>query len=198
MQPGIHPRSIAAVSGRLNFVSSERIGRLSVVFVIMGVSGSGKSTVGRMLARRMSLPFIDGDDLHPQSNIDKMKSSIPLTDGDRRSWLEALARLIVEANRDRGAVVACSALKKSYRDILSGEGGEEVSFIYLKGSRSLIRSRMRARRDHFMPPGLLDSQFDVLEEPGDSIIVGIDRTPERICSDIIKELRRRGLQSRAT
>jgi len=196
--PEMYTRRIAVIPGFHNSGSSEYIERLRMVFIIMGVSGSGKSTVGRMLAERISLPFYDGDDLHPRSNIDKMKNSTPLTDEDRKAWLKALARFISEANRDGGAVLACSALKKSYRGILSREGKEEVSFIYLKGGRRLIRARMRARKDHFMPSGLLDSQFDILEEPENSITAVIDRPPERICSDIMKELAGRGLVCRAT
>ncbi|OHD70622.1 MAG: gluconate kinase [Spirochaetes bacterium RBG_16_49_21] len=166
-----------------------------MVFVLMGVSGSGKSAIGRMLASEIALPFYEGDDLHPKANIAKMAQSIPLTDDDRKAWLITLAGLISQANRKKGAVLACSALKKNYREILSRYGQEEVSFIYLKGSRRIIRRRIEERRAHFMPPGLLDSQFDILEEPEDAITVEIDAPPERICSEIIDGLIGRGLLS---
>lgn len=156
-----------------------------MVYILMGVSGSGKSLIGGMLARELDLPFYDADDFHPASNVDKMSSGTPLTDEDRKPWLESLARHIREWNGEGGAVLACSALKNSYRDLLRGNRDEDVTFIYLKGSKSLIAGRMAQRDDHFMPEGLLDSQFEALEEPEHAITVSIDRSPEVIVEEIL-------------
>lgn len=135
------------------------------VFVIMGVSGCGKTTVGTALAQRLRIPFYDGDDFHPAENVEKMAHGIPLTDDDRLPWLKRLHDLIAEhRQRGAGAVIACSALKRRYRDHLRA-GLDRVQFIYLQGSFDLIRERMHARHDHFMRAGMLQSQFDALEPP---------------------------------
>ena len=121
--------------------------------VVMGVSGSGKTTVGRELARALDVPFIDADDLHPQSNRDKMAGGTPLTDEDRGPWLRAVGHTIGRApGRGRGVVVACSALRRLYRDAIAEEAGAPVLFAHLAGQRELIRERMEDRADHFMPP----------------------------------------------
>jgi gluconokinase len=134
------------------------------VIVMVGVMGSGKSTVGKLLARQLGWRFIEGDDFHPPSNIQKIRSGVALTDSDRLPWLQSVKAAIVEAlNRGESAVIACSALKKSYRDILRTNG--EVKFVYLKARLSLIKARLRQRRHHFMNPALIRSQFDTLEEP---------------------------------
>ena len=143
----------------------------------MGVSGSGKTTIGRALARRLGWLFQEGDDLHPPENVAKMKAGHPLDDEDRAPWLAAVASRI-DQWRDYGkcGVVACSALKRRYRDIIIGDR-PDVRLVYLEGSRELIGERVRARRGHFMPASLLDSQFAVLEPPAPdehAIAVSVD------------------------
>ena len=148
-----------------------------MVYVVMGVSGSGKSTIGKNLAQSMNLPFYDGDDYHPQANIDKMASGQPLNDDDRQPWLVELALNTKKWNDQGGAVLACSALKERYRQTLSAFGG--VKFVYLKGTKELILKRMQ-EREHFMKPKMLDSQFATLEEPKDAIELNISDTPDEM------------------
>ena len=143
------------------------------VVVVMGVSGSGKTTVGTALAERLGVPYAEADEFHPKANIDKMTSGVPLTDADREPWLRAIAAWIGERARD-GGVVTCSALKRSYRDLLR-EGGP-AWFLHLHGPQEVIAARMSGRTGHFMPPSLLDSQFADLEplapdEPGRTVDV---------------------------
>lgn len=159
-----------------------------MVWIVMGVSGSGKSTVGKLLAERLGLPFYDADDFHPTSNVKKMSSGQPLNDEDRKPWLLTLSNHIQDWNSKKGAVLACSALKQSYRDLLKSKS-PDVHFIYLKGSRDLILQRMKIRRNHYMPPELLDSQFETLEEPAKAIIAPIDRAPEAIVNQVHKSMR---------
>ncbi|MGF7176917.1 gluconokinase [Azospirillum doebereinerae] len=136
------------------------------IVVVMGVAGCGKSSVGRGLAQALGCVFIEGDQHHPPANIAKMSSGIPLTDADREGWLAVLAGFIAEADRDgRELVVACSALKRRYRDQLRGTS-LRVVFLHLRGDKALIASRMGARTAHFMPTALIDSQFADLEPPG--------------------------------
>ncbi|MGH7109488.1 MAG: gluconokinase [Stellaceae bacterium] len=138
---------------------------LPSVIIVMGVSGAGKTAVGACLAKRLGWEFIEGDRLHPPANVAKMASGQPLDDADRAPWLAAIARAIDDVRGRRGhAVLACSALKKSYRDIIIGDRAD-VRLVYLKGSRARIAERLKGRRGHFMPPGLLDSQFATLEPP---------------------------------
>jgi gluconokinase len=159
-----------------------------MIIILMGVSGSGKTTVGRLLARDLGWPFYDGDDFHPQANIDKMRQGIPLTDADRDSWLTALRRQIDNLiGNHQSAVLACSALKQAYRDRLRGDW-PEVRFIYLKGDYALIRRRLRKRRGHFMKADLLTSQFATLEEPQGVPTVDIAQTPEAIVECIKQAL----------
>lgn len=159
------------------------------VLVVMGVSGSGKSTVARLVAERLGWGLAEGDDLHPASNVAKMQAGQPLTDEDRWPWLGSIAAWI----RERSAagtpgVVTCSALKRSYRDVLRGEG---VVFVYLSGSEERISGRLAARRGHFMPAALLSSQFEALEAPSadeDFITVEPGASPSEAAQDIINQL----------
>ncbi len=162
--------------------------------IVMGVAGSGKTTIAEALAARIGWNFEDGDVFHPASNVEKMRGGHPLTDEDRWPWLRAIAAEI-DRTREAGEhiIIACSALKRSYRDILIGSRSGVV-LIYLKGSRDLIGQRLRARRGHFMPPKLLDSQFATLQEPGPDerpIVVDVASTVEAIVEDIIDQLRQR-------
>jgi gluconokinase len=164
------------------------------VVVVMGVSGSGKTTVADAVARRNGWQLVEGDKLHPPANVAKMQSGTPLTDADRWPWLRAIAREI-DAIRGRGesAVVASSALKRAYRDILIGDR-PDVVLVYLEGSKDLIAKRMAARKNHFMPPTLLDSQFATLEEPGQDehpIVVSIEPPPDDIVSEVVRKLKER-------
>ena len=135
------------------------------LYVVMGITGSGKSTVGEMLARKLGADFVEGDDYHSRENVERMASGIPLTDDDRADWLRALAnRIRVAKDGGTGLVLACSALKRSYRDVLRS-AAPEVQFIFLKGLRTLIAERFAARRGHFMPSSLIESQLATLEEP---------------------------------
>ncbi|MFN2601411.1 MAG: gluconokinase [Gemmatimonadaceae bacterium] len=135
------------------------------LYVVMGITGCGKSTVGEMLARKLGVDFIEGDDYHSRENVARMASGIPLTDDDRSDWLCALAnRIRVAKDAGAGVVLACSALRRSYRDVLRS-AAPHVQFIFLKGSRSLIAKRIATRQDHFMPPSLIESQLTTLEEP---------------------------------
>ena len=139
----------------------------------MGVSGSGKTTLGKALAQRLGWDFFDADDFHPPENIAKMTAGIPLSDSDRAPWLAALHhQLLSTLSADRHPVLACSALKETYRAKLL-EGMDGITVIYLKGSYDLILSRMSTREDHFMKPGMLQSQFGVLEEPKDAIVLDV-------------------------
>ena len=160
--------------------------------IVMGVSGCGKSSVGAALAGRLELPFIEGDVLHPETNVAKMAAGTPLTDEDRWPWLAVIGERMAEAlERGEGIVVSCSALKKIYRDHLRAATGGRLSFVYLDGSRELLGRRMGARTGHFMPLGLLDSQLATLEvptgEPG-VVTVSIDQPVEGIVADALKGL----------
>jgi gluconokinase len=159
-----------------------------MILVLMGVAGSGKTTVGVLLGHRLKWPFHDTDDLHPPANRDKMSRGIALTDEDRRRWLQAVRALIcrlVDANQN--AVVACSALKSSYREQIAVEPSV-VRFVYLKGSPSLIAERLAGRQAHFFRRDLLQSQFDTLEEPNDAIVIDIAAAPAAIVDSIIARL----------
>ena len=160
--------------------------------VVMGVSGAGKSTVGQLVAARLDCPFRDADSFHPPANIVKMKSGQPLDDDDRWPWLGAIAAWIAE-HRAAGTtcVVTCSALKRRYRDIVTDHQRADVRLVYLKGSFDLIAARLAARKGHFMPPALLQSQFDALEEPApdeQALAVSIDATPEEIATQVADQL----------
>jgi gluconokinase len=160
--------------------------------VVMGVSGAGKSTVGRLIAARLDCPFRDADSFHPAANIAKMSRGEPLTDDDRWPWLGAIAAWIAEHRAAHTTcVVTCSALKRIYRDIVTDRQSADVRLVYLTGDFDLIEARLKARTGHFMPPGLLRSQFDALQEPGadeHAITVSIDAAPEEIASRAMEKL----------
>ena len=135
------------------------------LYVVMGVSGCGKSLIGAALARALGIDFVEGDEYHPVENVERMSSGVPLTDDDRVRWLRSLAMRIREAREaDAGLVMSCSALKRSYRDILRAEASE-LRFVFLRGTRALLAERLAGRRGHFMPSSLLDSQLATLQEP---------------------------------
>jgi carbohydrate kinase (thermoresistant glucokinase family) len=157
-----------------------------MIIILMGVSGSGKTTIGARLAQALGLPFYDGDQFHPPANIAKMQQGMPLTDADRWPWLQAL-RAHIETCIHQGvsAVLACSALRQAYREHLIMDEAE-VRLVYLKGDYDLIRERLAQRRGHFMPPGLLASQFVALEEPEQGVAVDIVHPPDTIV-ELIRE-----------
>jgi gluconokinase len=165
-----------------------------VIVVMMGVSGSGKTTVAALLSAALGWQFQEGDDLHPPANVEKMRSGTPLTDADRLPWLRTIAAEI-DRWREQGAsgVVTCSALKRAYRDIIIGSR-REVQLVYLKGSFDLIRSRLAARHEHFMPAALLESQFATLEEPTPDehpIVVDVGGKPADLAVEIVRRLEER-------
>ena len=163
--------------------------RPSRLLVVMGVAGSGKSSVGAAVAVRLGGTYFDGDDLHPRANIEKMSRGTALSDADRWPWLEEVARNL--SSRSGLVLVGCSALKRSYRDFITAKAGERVTFIYLAGSRQLIARRMGARTGHFMPTSLLDSQFEALEVPGEDelkITIDISGTESEVVEQVISKL----------
>jgi gluconokinase len=157
--------------------------------VVMGVSGSGKSTVGERLARRLGLDFADADSFHSPANMTKMAAGMPLTDEDRRPWLEAIARWLAE-HAEAGGVVTSSALKRSYRDLLR-DGAPDAWFLHLVGSRELMERRVADRDDHFMPASLVPSQFAALEAPTDDervVTVDADQSPDNIVDEFVSAI----------
>jgi gluconokinase len=162
------------------------------LIVVMGVAGSGKTTLASKLAERLGVPFVEGDSLHPAANVKKMASGIPLTDEDRWPWLEAIAeRIEVERATGHGVVVACSALKHAYRDCLRQHVHGKIHFVLLDGSPQLIGDRMKQRKGHFMPPALLDSQFATLERPTfdeDAVILDISHRPSELVEEAARSI----------
>lgn len=157
--------------------------------IVMGVSGSGKTSVGQSLAKHLSWDFYDADDFHPPENVAKMASGIPLNDSDRAPWLASLHDLISSSLKgNRPGVLACSALKERYRQQLM-HGNPDVQLVYLKGTYDLIWSRMSARSDHYMKPSMLQSQFDTLEEPATALTVDIGTTVGEIVQQIVKQMK---------
>jgi gluconokinase len=159
-----------------------------MIVVVMGVTGAGKTTVGRLLARELGCDFLDADDYHPAANVAKMRAGQALTDDDRRPWLATLNEVLGEyAARSAGVVLACSALKAAYRDrLVAGLPGSRL--VYLRGTKALIAARLEARHEHFMNPALLDSQFAALEEPDGAIVVDIGPAPGAIAAAILAQL----------
>lgn len=160
-----------------------------MIIILMGVSGSGKTTIGKRLAAKLGWAFHDGDAFHPPANIAKMQSGTPLNDEDRAAWLAAMREMIDRALRTQQSfVLACSALKQVYREQLQADA-REVRFVFLKGSFELIARRVQGRKDHFMPPQLLRSQFETLEEPQDVLVIDITLPPKKIVAQILDVLR---------
>jgi gluconokinase len=171
---------------------ADETGKIPCALIVMGVSGSGKTTIADSLAERLGWTFEDGDRFHPASNVAKMSAGQPLTDEDRWPWLQAIADEIDRVCKaGEHAVIACSALKHAYRDILV-HGRSDVRIIYLKGTQELIAGRLALRKDHFMPSGLLTSQFKTLQPPGtdeNPVTVSIDAPVETIVDDIVMQLK---------
>ena len=158
------------------------------IVVVMGVAGSGKTTVGTMLADAMHCGFLEGDSLHPAANVEEMSHGIALTDAERAPWLAAIhAHLLDSFTRGECLVVGCSALKQAYRTVLAG--GIPITWVYLKGSAALIRSRLQHRTGHYMKADMLASQFKALEEPSDALVVDVSQSPGAIVEQILAELR---------
>ena len=170
---------------------SDETGESPCALVVMGVSGSGKSTIADKLAERLGWTYEDGDKFHPASNVAKMSAGHPLTDEDRWPWLQAIAGEIDGVCKaGQHVVIACSALKRAYRDVLV-HGRDDVRIVYLKGTPKLIGDRLAQRKGHFMPPGLLASQFKTLEPPDTSenpVTVSIDASVETVVDDIVRQL----------
>lgn len=161
------------------------------VIVVMGVAGSGKTTIAAELARRLGWRFAEGDAFHPAANVEKMGRGVPLTDADRWPWLDAIAAWIRETRAaGERCVVACSALKRSYRERIAG-GGDDVRFVYLQGTYDIVSRRMAARTGHYMPVALLRSQYQTLEEPRaeeNAIVLSIEQPPGEIAARIVEAL----------
>ncbi|WP_319533940.1 gluconokinase [uncultured Vibrio sp.] len=156
-------------------------------FVVMGVSGCGKSSIGDSLAKSLNIPFFDGDDYHPTENVEKMRNGIPLTDEDRKEWLLTLNALIQEQDN---LVLACSALKPEYRETLRA-GCNDLTFCYLKGDFDTIWSRLKTRKDHyFQGSAMLESQFNTLIEPSEeeAICIDINQPPQKVVDDILSKV----------
>lgn len=160
---------------------------VSIIY-IMGVSGSGKTTIGQQLTSETGIPFFDADDFHSRANKDKMKAGLPLNDKDREGWLHTINQLAVGEAQKNGAIIACSALKEKYRTLLSYGIKVPVHWIFLQGDYQIINERMKTRKNHFMPECLLQSQFETLENPENAITIGINKNPEEIVKKIIDEL----------
>lgn len=146
-----------------------------MLIIVTGVSGSGKTTLGALLSEKLDLPFFDADDFHPAANVEKMGKGLPLDDHDRMPWLLALAEQLKKAAKSGGGILACSSLKESYRKML--QVNKDVQWIHLEGDRDLIWKRMKARKNHYMKPEMLDSQFSTWEEPAYGLKLSIDQSP---------------------
>ena len=156
----------------------------SLIYTVMGVSGCGKSTIGKLLAAKLKIPFFDGDDFHTEANVQKMASGLPLNDNDRKGWLQKLNEIANE-HKTSGVVITCSALKETYRNQLKLNLEKQMVFVYLKGTFEEIHARLKERQGHYMPIELLKSQFESLEAPEDAIHVSINNFPDEIVSEIL-------------
>ena len=156
-----------------------------MVCIVMGVSGCGKSTVGEQLALRLGLPFYDGDAFHPAANIEKMSQGTPLTDADRRGWLATLATKLGEWEAAGGAILACSALKESYRTTLQSGTSSPIHWVFLDGPRELLLARMGGRTGHYMHPDMLASQLATLERPAYALTLSITAPPEELVQQVV-------------
>jgi len=166
-----------------------------MIAILMGVSGTGKSTVGKDLAADLGWTFVEGDDFHPAANKQKMYQGIPLTDDDRRPWLKALGRRIDEAREHHeNVVLACSALKHSYQEYLKEHDLSDVRFVFLTAPRDVLRQRLEDRTGHFMNPALLDSQLATLEPPEPAITVDVQPPPEKVAAEIVDRLEMRSVE----
>jgi gluconokinase len=160
-----------------------------MIIVIIGVSGSGKTTVGKAVAHRLGWPFHDADDYHPPANVARMTAGVALTDEDREPWLATLREVLLALDRQQlSAVLACSALKNDFRRRLR-KGVQDLSYVYLRADRELIRRRLTDRKGHFMPATLVDSQFEALEEPEDAIVLDAHEPLEVLVSQVVKSFR---------
>ena len=160
-----------------------------MVLLIVGVSGVGKTTIGAQVARELGIPFFDADDFHPASNIERMKSGIPLDDDDRQPWIETLAKQLSYWQKASGAVLACSALKKSYREILEAQCDERPLWLFLHAPKSVLASRLAARKGHFFDQRLLHTQLDELEAPDDGWLIDASQSEEEIVGEVLSRIR---------
>jgi len=161
-----------------------------MIIIVMGVTGSGKTTIGKMLAEGLGWGFYEGDEFHPAGNVSKMKKGIPLNDNDRMPWLNTIRKLIMKCIKEKeNAIITCSALKDSYRNLLA-RNNKEIKLVYLKGDYNVIQKRLKNknRKNHFMNPNLLKSQFDALEEPKNALEIDISKKPKIIVESIKSEL----------
>ena len=159
-----------------------------MVYVIFGVSSSGKTTIGKKISIKLGIPFYDADDFHSNTNIEKMSTGVPLDDHDRLDWLQKVLLKINESNKNNGAIFACSALKEKYREILSGSYKNEVEFIFLKIDKSEATKRLKIRENHFFPIELLDNQFEILENPSNAIKVNASNDIDLVCEEIYAQI----------
>lgn len=160
-----------------------------MIVIVCGVSGTGKSTVGQLLAEEMKLSFFDADDFHPELNVQKMKSGVALNDKDRQPWLESLSSELSLWENHGGAVLACSALKESYREILALQCKNDIRWVFLYGSTALLTERLNSRKGHYFDTRLLDSQLEALELPDYGWVIDVQSSPNEIVSDILQKLR---------
>ena len=158
--------------------------------IVMGVSGSGKTTIGELLAQHLGQPFYDGDDFHSAANVAKMAAGHPLTDADRHDWLATLARHLGEWEAAGGAVLACSALKETYRQTLQAGEQLPLNWVFLDGSRELLEARLQGRHDHYMKASMLDSQLDTLEKPAYGVHIELtnNETPDQVVARVVAQL----------
>lgn len=154
-----------------------------MLVIVTGVCGTGKTTIGKLIAAHFSLPFFDADDFHPEKNIQKMSKGFPLNDEDRMPWLKALATQLIHSDNEQGAVLACSALKEAYRSVL--KVSPKLQWVHLKGSREIILERMEARKDHYMKPEMLDSQMATWEEPEYGLKLSIIKAPDQMLQEAL-------------